>query len=571
MLNVLLLLGIIILVLPWPLGKSLRKFFPLFGLLIVTGIAILTVNSLNQADNYSRVTIEALEEKNAASGGEEVWLMEVTVNDKRVNLEEVFGDSWIKKESALVWRPYNQKDGMTISISAQFEPDDKVQLKFQSNKWRGMARVICGDNADVLDFYTDTDSMDQIITWETVVPQTTDIPRSNINAKSVMLVMICLLVALCFVSCLISHIRNKGEESSKNQRRKRYIWMDMLKVVSAFMIVVIHSAGTVYNNSFGQDAGIWIKALWINAIPRFAVPCFLMITGTLLLGKTYDYDRTLWKKIKRILIPLCFWSVVYVTVRKVLWHGNENIAEEFLKIPFKHQESSLWYAYQLFWIYLGLPIWQRLYDALSEKMRWQFVVFSLGIPGVFTIIGQLIPFTNPQYLPFASIAPMICYVGVLFLGKLLTTLFTKGKSSTRLLESILLIATGLGIMILCSVYSSNSGGGSVHIYFSEVQLPAILYGSGVFMLFQCLGSFFRRFPAQLKIMINEASSVSLGIYLTHRLVLWALPDFTVGGVHIARDSGSIKQLLACVFVCYMISLVGCLMLSKIPGLRRLVL
>lgn len=569
MLNVLLLLGIIILVLPWPLGKSLRKFSPLFGLLIVTGIAILTVNSLNQVDNYGRVTIEALDKKNTASGGEEVWLMEVTVNGEHVNPEEAFGDSWIKKGNALVWRPYNQKDGMTESISAQFKPDDQVQLKFQSNKWRGMAQVICGGNTDTLDFYANTDSEEQVITWETIVPQTTY--TSRISAKSAVLIMACLLVTLCFISCLISHIRNNGKESAINQQRGRYVWMDMLKVVSAFMIVMIHSAGTVYNNSFGQNTGIWIKALWVNAIPRFAVPCFLMITGALLLGKTYDYDRVLWKKIQRILVPLFFWSVIYVTVRKVLWQGSENIVEEFFKIPFKHQDGSLWYAYQLFWIYLGLPIWQRLYQALSEKMRWCFVGFSLGIPGALTIVGQLIPFTNPQYLPFASIAPMICYVGALFLGKLLTTSVTRGKSSIQLVESILLITFGLGIMILCSIYSSNVDGGSVHIYFSEVQLPAILYGSGVFILFQCLEGFFQRVPVLLTQIIKEVSSVSLGVYLTHCLVLWMLPDFTVGGVYIARDSGSIKQLLICVFVYYMITLTGCLMLSKIPGLKRLVL
>ena len=51
-------------------------------------------------------------------------------------------------------------------------------------------------------------------------------------------------------------------------------------------------------------------------------------------------------------------------------------------------------------------------------MRWYFVLFSLGIPGILTMLGELSFLNVPEYIPFTSINPVICYVGMIFLGRL---------------------------------------------------------------------------------------------------------------------------------------------------------
>lgn len=570
MLNLLLLLGIIILVLPWPLEKTLRRLCPVIGIATVVVLATLAVDSLTVDETYNRVVIEALNKKNTDSGGEEVWLTDVVVNGESIDLVDAFGDSWIEKDGILIWRPYDQKVGMTEVISAEFEPGDIVKLEFQSNQWRGIAKVSCGGQEEILDSYSDTASDSHRLTWETVVSE----PKTegmHFFSKGAIWKMLSVLVFLILISWLISCVRKKDYRSKMDEDSIRYIWMDALKAISAFMIVVIHSSGNVYNNFFGQDMVIWMKALWINSIPRFAVPCFLMITGALVLDKTYDYDKVLWKKIQRILIPLFFWSATYVVARRLLWHDNDNFVEEILKIPFMNQDGSLWYAYQLFWLYLGLPVWQRLYQLLSVKLRWGFVWFALGIPGILTMIGEIAPFNVPEYLPFASIAPEICYVGILFLGKMLVESFAQRKISIWVAESVSLIAIGLGTMVVCSIYSGNLKGVSVHTYFSEVRLSALCYGAGIFMLFCYMSVFFQKLPKVLKYIISGVSKVSLGIYFSHCLILCAFSDISIGGVHIVRDSGSIKQLLICISIYYMIALTGCFVVSKIPGLKRLVI
>lgn len=568
MLPLFLIFMIIILIIPWPLSKTLKKTWPVLFVLSVVALIVLVVQRFSVNDGNNLV-IEALNEKNTASGGEEVWLLGITIDGKEALPEEYFGSGWIVEDGALIWRPYDQKEGMSNSISAHFQPGTQVELKFQTNKWRGIAQVLNGRQKEKIDLYSNTDHSDQVRTLSVMVPDVQE--EYNITVKDVLLFVLSALILLNLLYMVFCYLTRRKLPFDHTSYSNREIWLDALKVISTFMIILIHSSGYVYTKAFPQDASMWNKMLWVNAIPRFAVPCFLMITGVLTLGKEYNYGRALLQKVLRILVPLLAWSAVYVITRKLLWHGNENLVEELLKIPFKRQDGSLWYAYQLIWLYLGMPFWQTLYRYLSLKLRWCFVVFSLGIPGVLTMLGELSLLDVPEYLPFTSIEPIICYVGVLFLGKLLYDMLYESKKIFTFSKGVLLAGCGLGIMVVASIYVSYGKNEAVSIFFSEVRLPAILYGSGIFLIFASMKNFFQKLPGFLKQAIYLFSKVSLGVYLSHCLILWILPSMMLAGVYIKRDSGSILQLLICVTVYYGITTLNCLLVSNLPALKRLVL
>lgn len=571
MLNLFLILAIIIFIIPQPLLKILKKIWPMLVGCLVLALIVLAVQKMEYSDADNAVIIEALNKKNQNSGGEEIWLTGVIVDGEKVSPKECFGTEWIEKGDALVWRPYEQKEGMPNSISAQFETGQSVELEFQSNKWRGIAQVSCNKEKQELDFFIDTDKSDNVMSYEIIIPEASAKKEYHITKISVAIVCLAGLIFLNLLYMIFRYRKKSNRTLETSDFSDREIWFDTLKIISSFMIVLIHSSGTVYNNSFGQDTVIWSKMLWVNAIPRFAVPCFLMITGSLLLEKSYDYDKSLWKKIVRILIPLCVWSSVYVVVKKLLWRGSENLIDELLKIPFKHQDGSLWYAYQLLWLYLGMPFWQILYKYMSKRMRWCFVVFSLVIPGGLTMLGELSMLGVPEYLPFASINSMVCYVGILFLGKLLYEYIDENKGIRNFVQGILLALCGLGIMIGASIYVSNAQNQAVSMFFSEVRLPAVIYASGIFLMFGALKEKLKKMPIVLKRIMYSLSKVSLGVFLSHCLLVWVLPDMTIGEIYIWRDSGSVYQLLLCVAVYYVITVIGCLLLSNLPGLKRLVL
>lgn len=348
----------------------------------------------------------------------------------------------------------------------------------------------------------------------------------------------------------------------------REVWLDALKIISAIMVVLIHSAGAIYNNNFAVDKSLWWQGLWANAVPRFAVSCFLMITGALSLSN-YCNLRRVKKKVVRILIPLFFWNSMYVLSAQMLY-GSDMFAG-LLRIPFDRQDASLWYGYQLVWLYLGMPFWTILWRQLTNKMRWAFVVITLGIPGLLTHMEEILALNVNEYLPFASPNPMLCYVGMLFLGRLLyemTSEMEDGKTATL---GITCTVLGLLMMMCSSAYASKLAQKSLHTFFSEVRVPGVLYGAGIFLCFGALKDVFVNLPKGAKNILRTLSRVSLGVYMSHCLLIYKVLPRTIMFMGFAWNiTANVLQLLGCVIIYYGMSVSICLLLSRIPVLKRLV-
>lgn len=390
------------------------------------------------------------------------------------------------------------------------------------------------------------------------------VQNSSIQSMLEQLQVIALIVFI--VVCILFLIL--GNQPRYPSKQKREIWLDALKVISAIMVVLIHCAGDVYNNSFGVNSTLWLQGLWANAIPRFAVPCFLMITGAMSLTKRYDLKKTR-QKVVHILIPLAFWSTMHIICAWTLW-GN-NIFTRLLHMPFEQQDATLWYVYQLIWLYLGMPFWTMLWEKLSAKKRWGFVVFSLAVPGVLTHIEEILVLNTNEYLPFASVNPMLCYVGMLFLGRLLYDVIDEKRPGKVLMWGSASMIAGLLLVVVSSAYVSSIVQYSAHTFFSEVRITGVLYGAGIFLCFGGLRKIFSNCAGWIKDAVKVLSSVSLGVYMIHALLIYkVLPQtILVMGVSLNK-SINVWQLLACTLVYYGISASICVVLSKIPAARHLV-
>lgn len=569
MINLFLLLLVIVLLIPQSLAKTVRKGWPFFACLLTVFFLSFTVQELTEV-KPDQLQVRSLYAKNEDSEGFEIWLKSIVINDETFKPGEIFSAGWIDDEEALKWRAYDQIEGMTRTVSAPFEPGTEVELFFQTNQWRGKVEVIYGSEKQTLDCYSAVDTFDQTASVKLIMPQHAG-QGFSLSMKKVVLLVLALLVILNIVYMIVYYLRKKHFPRGIKVSAGRELWLDVLKVVSGVMVVLIHSCGPLYNNAFSDNSSLWLKGLWINAIPRFAVPCFLMISGALLIRKEYNFDKALLHKVARILLPLAFWSAMYVILQEVMTEDKGNMMAELLKIPFKHQNSTLWYGYQLIWLYLGMPFWQTLYRYLTTRMRWMFVVFSLVIPGVLTMFGELSLLGVPEYLPFGSINVMVCYVGMLFLGCLLYDIVNTLPAHRGFLSGIGLAAAGLGIMVLASFYVSKASGQSVHNFFSEVRIPGVIYGSGIFLMAGSLKGWFGKWPGMLKSWVYSISGISLGIYMIHGLILNIFPSIWIGGREISRNNPSVSQVLMSFVLYYGITATGCFLASRLPGLKKLVL
>mgnify|MGYP004652434993 CR=1 FL=1 len=164
------------------------------------------------------------------------------------------------------------------------------------------------------------------------------------------------------------------------KREDNYDW---LRIISMIAVIMIHVSGT-WINSFSQyvsDGGKAnellhpIIACVYNSISRFAVPCFIMLTGAFVLddNRTSNYKMFYQKKLSKIGVPTLIFSCLYIAYRVLLCIvGKRTGVGEVVTIvndvikgsPFYH----MWYLFMLIGIYLLAPIVVRFKDSISYEM-----------------------------------------------------------------------------------------------------------------------------------------------------------------------------------------------------------
>jgi len=244
--------------------RTIKKAMPILLLLV----AVFSIGFFINNQTNSEIKIVASNDQNEKAEGNEVFLKEVIVNGESKKPAEVFSKGWIEKDGGLLWRSYDRIDGMTDSIQAEFQNSEDVVLVLKQNKWQGKARIISVQGDQGFDGYTDSES-ENWMNFEVKLNtgNSTFLTRKN-------LVPLAVIVWIFLVA--VSLICKRFFPEQKKENKDRLIGLDVLKIVSAFMIAVIHASSGVFNN---HELGslVWKEGLILNAVTRFAVPVFLMM------------------------------------------------------------------------------------------------------------------------------------------------------------------------------------------------------------------------------------------------------------------------------------------------------
>ncbi len=130
-----------------------------------------------------------------------------------------------------------------------------------------------------------------------------------------------------------------------------------------------------------------------NGVSRFAVPCFIMLSGAFLLDnpKNTDYLYFYKKSIKKLLIPVLVFSLLYVAYSYVLVAGKtlvlhrEALSVSLLLQPLKDWLRGepfyhMWYMYMLIGLYALAPVVLRFKESIGfeafEKIAFGFLFFA---------------------------------------------------------------------------------------------------------------------------------------------------------------------------------------------------
>lgn len=169
---------------------------------------------------------------------------------------------------------------------------------------------------------------------------------------------------------------------------------DILRIASTIAVISIHvSAVWLSANTSDAEFGtmyhthLITTCLW-NVMARFAVPCFMMMSGALLLSneRNRDYSFFYKKQFHRIGIPALVFIILYLlyglltTAAAVLVKGRDMAGLlQPLQVALTG-DSHLWYLYAMAGVYLLVPILIRLKGDIGEKrfgcIAWMFLVLA---------------------------------------------------------------------------------------------------------------------------------------------------------------------------------------------------
>jgi surface polysaccharide O-acyltransferase-like enzyme len=294
-------------------------------------------------------------------------------------------------------------------------------------------------------------------------------------------------------------------------------WINNLRLIALYAVIILHSTAPLLMQYGKVPTSNWWMADFLNAMVRFAVPVFVMITGALLLHREYEIGSFLKKRLSRVVVPFLFWSLVYI------WYSWQN--EEFvftndiwtnIKIVLHDLKNGssyhLWYVYMLIGLYFFIPVIGKFVRNATEKEILYFLVVWFAM----MLITQ--PYLS-RFNPAVDMHYFAGYVGYLVLGHYLAFKDFNVKHlrlwmSALFIFSIVLIAVGTWLIIPNAKWPGT-------MFYEPVNPAVLMLSASIFMIVKLTVP---KVPPVIIRIRDFAGEYNYGIYLGHALVLYFLDD-----------------------------------------------
>ncbi len=294
----------------------------------------------------------------------------------------------------------------------------------------------------------------------------------------------------------------------------RYPYLSLIRVISCLGIVFLHTY-YVYVSYFPASLMQQTVSFAVRNAMMWAVPCFVMVTGALLLDpeRPISFKKLFSKYILRAVLAIVIFTLIFFAFD--LWVAGtppklSDIPAVLVKMMTNDSWSHMWYLYMLIGLYLLMPAFRLITAGADEKtLRYLILVgliFMLVFPTLETLLGVKIGF----YIPVPPVHPFYLFLGYVLHKRIIriprwlgAPMFAAGVLSSLILTQLQMFQEITIIKKLVTNYS-----------FVIIALMA----AGLFSLFRT-DEKKADTPGKKHRLLSFLDVQSFGIYLLHFLLL----------------------------------------------------
>ncbi|MBR1562798.1 MAG: acyltransferase family protein [Ruminococcus sp.] len=363
----------------------------------------------------------------------------------------------------------------------------------------------------------------------------------------------------------------------------RILYLSRLKALACFMIVFLHTI-TLSVESFKGEPALLKLLVSVRTLTIWAVPCFVMATGALLLDENRELGlkKLFSKLILRVVLALVIYTFLFKCFDALLIDKDFDLGQAldftWVSILYSFCWKHMWYLYLLIAIYLMMPA----YRAVTKNIDRKTILYLMGLMFVFL---SLVPFVHELFradlgsiidsavssadysenssqelrivIYVSKIFPLFLFAGYAVNKGLLKIPFTVALSGA------VSCAGGTVLLLQWSIL------GDKPVLYKEIvssySFPLLVIGT------VCLFSLFRNSKGkEIKVLDRlcaEIEKCSFGVFILHMAVLRYI--FAVQGFN-AYEHGGVLAVFGIAVGTFTVTVIVVRLLKFIPYVRALV-
>ncbi|MBD5346756.1 MAG: acyltransferase [Bacteroides sp.] len=324
--------------------------------------------------------------------------------------------------------------------------------------------------------------------------------------------------------------------------REHYAWVDILRVVACFMVVLAHACDA-FVGQFDTDRVAFLSGVAIGSLMRPCVPLFVMMTAVVLLPLRSNVSAAMFyrKRVGRLIVPLIFWSLALPVMMWCYYNQvNPSTVNPLLSaagyttpalwnklstwvVNFNYDTTPLWYLYMLMGIYLVIPVidgWLRTASRRDIKLLLIVWAVAMLLPWV-KMAAPLLGYTGNygnmgiwgecDWNPYGTFYYVSGFAGYVVLAYYLRTWPLRWNARKMAAIFIPMFAVGYaitfaGFLIIQVYYPGN---------YAYLEIIWYFCGLNVLMMTFPFFAAMQRLGGNGSVWMRRLAALTFGIYLCH--------------------------------------------------------